>query len=329
MGRDDDLQDLTERCTQMKQGIAQAYQHWLAVRRQWGIDAANDDEVLKLFMAPEFFFRGKHGAYPISFDFARANGKPADSELTPLLTLKKLRDETGKGEYKDWLFVPGTCVCYTEKEKVDVVTEADPQDPLKQRSKRDAQGKTSGQVTWTGVIMENFALVQKGGFPEPNPDPSSFHYVEKRFISGIDYVFDKNDKVVLKASGPAHEWIKPETTKGSRREQNELGSCFEMDGIRFGLEVCLDHAKSRLHKAADKGAVQIHLVTSAGMSREYTLPPSIFFLVDGLNRNLECMIDIGGHQLWAEPERFPETVNGALFPRTDALIRIFEPLYIP
>ena len=43
-----------------------------------------------------------------------------------------------------------------------------------------------------------------------------------------------------------------------------MGSAvFEIDGIRFGLEVCLDHAKNRL---TGNERVSIQLVPSCGMS---------------------------------------------------------------
>ena len=53
--------------------------------------------VLKVFMAPEFFFRGSDGAYPL--------GKEAD-------IMERMRKETGKKAYKDWLFVLGTAITY-------------------------------------------------------------------------------------------------------------------------------------------------------------------------------------------------------------------------
>ncbi|MFP2905292.1 hypothetical protein ACLESD_09590 [Pyxidicoccus sp. 3LFB2] len=58
-------------------------------------DADPDRKVLKVFVAPEFYFRGREGAYPIE----------ALSTILP-----KLRAETDKHAYLDWLFVFGTAI---------------------------------------------------------------------------------------------------------------------------------------------------------------------------------------------------------------------------
>lgn len=63
-------------------------------------------EVLKLFMAPEFFFRGADGGYDV------AN---LDS------IMPELREEVGKFEYADWLFVFGTAVGYLRHEETDAL----------------------------------------------------------------------------------------------------------------------------------------------------------------------------------------------------------------
>lgn len=56
-----------------------------------------EPEVLKVFMAAEFYWRGKEGAYPVE-------------KLSKILD--EMRAETGKAEYADWLFVHGTAIGY-------------------------------------------------------------------------------------------------------------------------------------------------------------------------------------------------------------------------
>jgi hypothetical protein len=85
---------------------------------------------------------------------------------------------------------------------------------------------------------------------------------------------------------------------GSEINLNGLGGgcVFMMDGLTFGLEVCLDHAKDRLYnfytgtnKRAGDPKVQVQLIPSYGMSfalsaagREVTaLPNGLVFNVDG------------------------------------------------
>jgi hypothetical protein len=59
--------------------------------------------VLKIFMAPEFYFRGKQGAYPLDV-------------VSEILNVKALHDEMAKKDYEDWLFVLGSAIGTIEVE---------------------------------------------------------------------------------------------------------------------------------------------------------------------------------------------------------------------
>lgn len=91
-GRDSDDEDLGVRCYVMKEVIKKAL-------KADGVEG--DDDVLKLFMAPEFFFRGKDGGYSL--------------DLTSSI-LDQMRQETKEEDYKDWLFVYGTAIGYNRIE---------------------------------------------------------------------------------------------------------------------------------------------------------------------------------------------------------------------
>lgn len=84
------LDDVTQRCTIMQSAIA-------AARANAAIDQRA--ETLKVFMAPEFYFRGLMGGYPL--------------DTIPGI-LERLQTETLQEAYKDWLFVFGTAVGYRE-----------------------------------------------------------------------------------------------------------------------------------------------------------------------------------------------------------------------
>lgn len=56
-----------------------------------------DEDVLKIFMAPEFYWRGRDGAYLIE-------------QVSDIMEL--LRPEAQKADYKDWIFVYGTAIGY-------------------------------------------------------------------------------------------------------------------------------------------------------------------------------------------------------------------------
>ena len=56
-----------------------------------------DPKILKIFMAPEFYFRGLDGAYPVE-------------KIETIMP--KLRKEADKIEYADWMFVFGSAIGY-------------------------------------------------------------------------------------------------------------------------------------------------------------------------------------------------------------------------
>jgi hypothetical protein len=85
LGDADDPDDVNTRCDIMVEAIKAAY--------GGGVDSS--EKVLKLFMGPEFYFRGKRGAY--------------DLQYIPWI-MDRLIKETGKFEYADWLFVYGTAI---------------------------------------------------------------------------------------------------------------------------------------------------------------------------------------------------------------------------
>ena len=66
------------------------------------------------------------------------------------------------------------------------------------------------------------------------------------------------------------------------------GCVFTMDGITFGLEVCLDHGKHRLFKQCANSAlhgepkVQMQLIRSCGMKidKPFCVPTGLPFAVD-------------------------------------------------
>jgi|GEM_PF-3202754 len=82
--------DIEFRCKAMIQAIQRAYP-----------DVSADRKILKVFVAPEFYFRGKEGAYPVE----------KISTIVP-----RLRKETDQYKYLDWLFVFGTALGYQKHE---------------------------------------------------------------------------------------------------------------------------------------------------------------------------------------------------------------------
>jgi hypothetical protein len=79
--------DILQRCKIMTQAVKDARAH------TGPLDAA--PSTLKLFMAPEFYFRGKLGAYPYE---------------TISMILDEMRKETAQAKYQHWLFVFGSAI---------------------------------------------------------------------------------------------------------------------------------------------------------------------------------------------------------------------------
>jgi hypothetical protein len=241
----------------------------------------DDGKILKVFMAPEFYFRGLSGAYP----------PQVVAEIIPYMR------NLGTDAFADWLFVFGTAI----SANVDSVTMCTVCNSTNVKFVPDpAQaGKTKGvcQVNAShplgersyGAEIHNVALIQKG---------SETHLVAKEFISGVDFKLaggrpfvwvggpkTKSAKFVIPPAGSEQSRL------SSKFDDERMGGCiFTFDGITIGLEVCLDHAKSkgqpagtgRLARYAD--TIQLHLIPSAGMSIHtglYCRPGGVVFNVDG------------------------------------------------
>jgi hypothetical protein len=170
---DNDANDMETKCRNLWNAIVAAHgavsnlpiaTHPLAER----------ERTLKIFMAPEFYFRGRNGAY--SPDIV--------SSIIPRMRALG----TANGTYKDWLFVFGTAVAAIETQVTYCPTcgynnstiryDRDPLNPAKTIAKcslNPAHVPTTGN--W-GAEVQNVALIQHGG---------DTHLVAKEYVSGIDY----------------------------------------------------------------------------------------------------------------------------------------------
>jgi hypothetical protein len=148
MGDVDDEADITARCGAMIEAVQKAYPQ---------ADAGTD--VLKLFMAPEFYFRGPAGAYPV------------DRIET---IIPKLRAESDKPEYADWMFVFGSAIGYhrhddagapivhadpkhkvaiTKAAATDVTVVLDKKAAIPQKGWRLAQGSVKAAITGVSEVV--------------------------------------------------------------------------------------------------------------------------------------------------------------------------------
>jgi hypothetical protein len=248
--------DIQERVKLVGKAIDTARTHAKTVQ-------AND--TLKIFMLPEFFFRGSTGAYSM------------DEVQTAVSSLQTLVKDKAKWEH--WLFVFGTIVGKSfETKKAPLLSKQ-----LVPKYVID---------TSKPIEIYNYSLVQKGGFGDkPDAGPLAAHAVLKEFESGIDFIEAGN----LDGGGIALERTRHlAPTNTTRSEVQNRGydgmSAFQQDGLTFGLEICLDHLEGRLKNSTGVPSIDIQLVPSCGASIKASSVVArkggYVFNSDGLNRTL-------------------------------------------
>ena len=142
VGLDSDRDDIAARIALMKEALTAAKASPLI---------ATDPGVLKVFMAPEFYFRGKQGAYPI--ELLTGTGPNPD----PLSLIGGLSALIADASWQDWLVVFGTAIagCVNAARQTEVY---------------------------------NVSYVQKGGFRNETERLGKCVVIMKEFMSGIDFL---------------------------------------------------------------------------------------------------------------------------------------------
>lgn len=248
-----------------------------------------DPNCLKIFMAPEFFFRGSKGAY--------------DMDTTAELTAS-LRDIVKSPKYKDWLFVFGTTVAYSKGSD---------------RSPKD-------------FTAYNFSFIQKG-----NGGEKESQIVMKENKSWIDFVTSYNNSNILTIDNT--KYLAPVEPLEKRNEVKEFNfdsnAVFEMDGLRFAVEICLDNIETRVDSSRQipNKPIDVHLVPSCGVG--YARASSklsqngVLFMVDGSDEGKTKVADgRGNNQKVLEKLSFSssnEDVFYKLF-NSEGVLSVYTPL---
>ena len=303
----DDRTDMISRWTKMCTAIQEAYD---AYNKKYPAHVGPGlhplDRTLRIFMAPEFFFRGRRGAYDdtVAFDI-----------------LPRLREETNKSRYRNWLFVLGTVIMASfVQDTICPRCRAKLKKDLKRNSFWCNTCNGPGLRTNVGAMIDNIALIPKGG--EAGSDNS--YWVTKEYVSHVDFTrpVDANGKMPDWTGNRTvcvrGQWLPALPPEGSRdlsarpigskyQDERMGGSVFEIDGIRFGVEVCLDHAKNRL---TGNENVSIQLVPSCGMKwKAYKcVPNGLYFGVDGATPT--CQVGVNGGSPPAHFEMTPCSAGG-------------------
>ncbi len=220
-------------------------------------------DTLKVFMAPEFLFRGAGGAY--LHDLINGWKISAPKEFGDLGPYEKkwgglfggLRKLVKDDDYEHWLFIFGTAISATFP------------------TKKVNENKCILDPSKPGEIY-NTSLIQMGG-----KENSKLNYASrKHYKSGIDFLKKNVQFGVAHENGTVKPFDPENLIPSDLMGVTEGGAVFQIAGIEdsngapidFGLEICLDHGSSggsgsndfgRIRTAGKK--VKIQLVPSGGM----------------------------------------------------------------
>lgn len=291
VGHEDPIYDAKERIRIMKDAVERAY-----------TIATNDTGTLKIFIAPEFFFRGIDGAYMF-------NGNMS-SNCGPIChILNSLQDMVADKRFQDWLFVFGTTIGY---EEIDTNNTTDMYDDDK-------------------YVFYNFAPIYKGYDPDVTNHTGKRFLLPKRYTSGLDFLtparnidprvtIELIDQTLPINNETLFNPLLADITRYNNtidfarfhhyKHDVEIVHGYTMieydwiviDGITFTIEICLDHyrgtalqsyladivkgSKTRIPKLHNNTLsfvpipihqAQVSIVSSAGM----TINPDSIALTDG------------------------------------------------
>jgi hypothetical protein len=221
--------------------------------------ATKQPSTLKVFMGPEFLYRGRGGAYIHDLINGWVKAPPAEFNLDGHEGFSGLFGSL-QGlaiEFDHWLFVFGTAISASFP------------------ARTTEHGKWVLDANQKGEIY-NTALIQPGG----QGRTYDAYATRKHYISGIDFI-----KQYLGSKAFTDGDVVPADRADlePNEDDREGSAIFKINGVNdkdaqpiiFGLEVCLDHAHStgidgkrndwgRIHTA--NKLVKIQLVPSGGMA---------------------------------------------------------------
>jgi hypothetical protein len=245
---------------------------------------------LKIFVLPEFVFRGKSGAYEAAgFTYFRT----------------QFAKRVGTRTWKDWLFVTGTIV----NTAANYVRGRNRKRDLKARVRENLamaladawqfatryhDEKLAGFLNTTLDAYTAYCHVDPvyevldrsyviAGGPRDASYPEGLS-VQKKFESNEDFVLNLHTNVFSEDES-GYPPIDESHGENKRTAFDDL-SIFTIKGIKFGVEVCLDHYQARLRRdrSSPSEHVQIHIIPSCGMQIE---EPAVIACAGGLVFNCD------------------------------------------
>jgi hypothetical protein len=242
LGLDDEKEDVEQRLRVMTDAVERAYEA-----------SDKDPSILKIFVAPEFFWRGLDGAY--NFD-PPSSSTPEHQDCGSICqVLRGLETLVEEERFNDWLFLFGTVIA----------SEALPtEDPF-------------------DYLFYNFAPLYKGGKPNHENRRGKRFLVPKRIVSNMDFLTPErffnhsiSSKELMDQGAPERknqattvlnpymvDHFRYDNTMWSeyKTELSDLGytmveySWLKMDNITFTVEICVDHDAHTAKNAYDADMV--------------------------------------------------------------------------
>lgn len=262
-GLNSDITDIAERIKLVRKAIETARDHANTKKA--------DPTVLKIFMMPEFFFRGKTGGYSLDAILGQVDPKAPDHP-DPKSLVGQLQLLVQHSDWEHWLFIFGSIVG-----KSFQTQEAESGKKLV-----PGQNLQGTQIDSSKLIeVYNYVLVQKGG---TTAGPQTAHIVLKQFKSPEDFItqekllYDRLNRIKSRPGGKVLgdeqvDHLAPSTAPSSASISDPSfsgTSLFKQGSFQFGLEICLDHFNARLVKYLPKlrprPTIDIQLLPSCGMN---------------------------------------------------------------
>lgn len=282
VGLEDPKEDMKARFRLVAAAADQLYNLATATR--------DDPSVLHVMMIPEFYFRGKTGAYESSPDHDLINfgGKLA----------RELADQP---KFVNWLFVLGTVLHGDKATASDVVRKkAAARDNLVKAIVRAYEAAPDGETKdfVFGLLTQSTEFAQSHPLTivhnscyiykqQSSEWPNGLH-VDKKFVSHEDFVISYYSPDAYSEMNVAYPYVDGGSGE-LKKEATDAKSIFCMDGITFAVEICLDHRRGRLHSARNENEesrvpVDVQLVPSCGMQIQQ---PSVVARTGGIVFNCD------------------------------------------
>lgn len=197
LGLEDTSKDVEKRLEIMRKAVERAYE-----------ESNTDETTLKIFLVPEFYFRGLNGAYTFQTEEAEEEESSCSSDICHIL--EGLASIVADARFENWLFLFGTVIA-----------------------------QSSTQESGFDYQFYNFAPLYKGFDHKTSKGIGKKFIVPKRYVSNADFLTPMRDlnnrtmvlEVLEEADHPGEQTVFNPHANGIKKYHNELWTKYK-DEIR-------------------------------------------------------------------------------------------------